>query len=205
MLGGALGRLWWAGPPWFHLWLPGLQMPRPRIQAGSRRGSHLWTAAPSLAPAHPHLSWLLRWRGPLERSLCLQRGPRSSPTPAALQPPELAPPALLGETAASGPGAGEAQGEPGASASLPAPKTHPHWQECVRKTATQTTRFLNGQDWDWLGSISSKLLTENKRQVTVGERSGFGMNVLTLLYIKETTARTYRSTRGALLRFLRRG
>ena len=58
VLGGALGwlwwgALWWAGPPWFHLWLHGLQTPRPGIQAGSRRGSCLWTAAPSLAPAHP--------------------------------------------------------------------------------------------------------------------------------------------------------
>ena len=130
---------------------------------------------PPLPRPTPHPSWLPGWRGPLESSLCLQRGPRSSPTPAGLQPSELVPSALLGETAASGAGAGEAWGEPGASASPPSPKTHPHWRECVRKTATQPTRLLNGQDWDKLGSVSSKLLTENKPQFTVGERSGLGV------------------------------
>ena len=145
---------------------------RPCIQAGSRRGSHLWTIAPSLSPAHPPPIPAAATEGPLERSLCLQRGPRSSPTPAALQPLELVSPALLGETAASEAGAGEARGEPGVSASALSLKTHPHWRECVRKTRTPPTWFLNGQDWDKLGSNSSKLLTESKCQVTRGERLG---------------------------------
>ena len=172
---------------------------RPCIQAGSRRGSHLWTIAPSLSPAHPQPIPAAAMEGPLERSLCLQRGPRSSPTPAALQPLELVSPALLGETAASEAGAGEAQGEPGVSASPLSLKTHPHWRGCVRKTRTLPTWFLNGHDWDKLGSNSSKLLTERNVRSPEGNGWGFGINVLTLLHIKEIATRTYRRAQGTAL------